>query len=141
MLLLHKSNSILFLLFVGIAQLTTTNAFLPSSPANNVGHQTTNYNGITFPRNIAKQGERTSDFQKIRVGKHGTDVIKISAATTDDDGETEEDQAKAKLLGTLVLLTVPISWGTYVPVGKSIFPTQYCTKRLFNINHLILLTI
>jgi hypothetical protein len=133
MLLLHKSNSIFFLLFVGIAQLTTTNAFLPSSPANNVRHQTTNFHGKSFPRNIAKQEERTSNFQKIRVGKHGSDVIKISAATTDDDSETEEGQAKAKLLGTLVLLTVPLSWGTYVPVGESIFQ-QSIVQNVFLTN-------
>lgn len=112
------------MLFVGIAQLTTTNAFLPSSPANNVRHQTTNFHGKSFPRNIAKQEERTSDFQKIRVGKYGSDVIKISAATTDDDSETEEGQAKAKLLGTLVLLTVPLSWGTYVPVVRYLYTIQ-----------------
>lgn len=41
---------------------------------------------------------------------------KISAATTDDDGATEANQAT--VLGALVLLTVPLSWGTYVPVGE-----------------------
>jgi hypothetical protein len=138
MLLLHKSNSIFFLVFGGITQLTTTNAFIPRSPANNIVGHRTNFYGIILPHNIAK-GERTSDFQNIRGGKHGHDLIKISAATTDDDSGGEEGQEK--LLGTLVLLTVPLSWGTYVPVGKSMFPTQYCTIRLLNKNHLILLTI
>ncbi len=50
-----------------------------------------------------------------RVERNGF-ATRMCAATTDDDGAKEADQAT--LLGALVLLTVPLSWGTYVPVGE-----------------------
>ena len=104
MLFLQKSNIVFFLFFGGVTRLTRTNAFLPRLPSNDEGHKTSFYN-------TAKK-ERISNFQQIGVGKN-SHVTKISAATTDDDSGKE-----AKLLGTLVLLTVPLSWGTYVPVGE-----------------------
>eukprot|EP00536_Pseudo-nitzschia_multiseries_P010737 jgi/Psemu1/203994/e_gw1.337.42.1 len=47
---------------------------------------------------------------------------KISAATTDDGKRSPE--AEATLIGTLVLLTVPLSWGTYVPVVRYLYAIQ-----------------
>ena len=115
-------NSIIvfcFLVFNEITQLARTNAFIPGLPINYAGHPTI-ASGKSFYRNISEE-ERTISFEKIGIRKNGS-VTKLSAATTDDDGGTEEGQGR--LIGTLVLLTVPLSWGTYVPVGESILCLQ-----------------
>jgi len=119
MLFLNKSNSTLFLLFAGVTQLTRTNAFLPRLAANNVGHQI-KFSSTFVSCSIAKE-LRLANLEKIRVGKNNY-VTKISAATTEDDSGKEDDQAK--LLGTLVLLTVPLSWGTYVPVVRYLYTIE-----------------
>ena len=104
-----------FLLLIGITQLAHTNAYLPRLPVNYAGHQA-GYSRSISVENVLKD-ERIAAFKKeaSRVERNGF-VTKLSAATTDDDGATEANQAT--LLGALVLLTVPLSWGTYVPVGE-----------------------
>ena len=67
-------------------------------------------------------------FRDVLVGVENR-VTKLSAATTDDDSGGEGSQGT--LIGTLVLLTVPLSWGTYVPVGKLIL------KRKIQIEFLV----
>eukprot|EP00535_Pseudo-nitzschia_heimii_P002817 CAMPEP_0197185762 /NCGR_PEP_ID=MMETSP1423-20130617/12639_1 /TAXON_ID=476441 /ORGANISM="Pseudo-nitzschia heimii, Strain UNC1101" /LENGTH=414 /DNA_ID=CAMNT_0042636911 /DNA_START=227 /DNA_END=1471 /DNA_ORIENTATION=- len=61
---------------------------------------------------------RIPDFKKSNGGRSDF-TTKISSTATDDDSATNED--KATLLGTLVLLTVPLSWGTYVPVVRYLY--------------------
>lgn len=119
MMFFHETNSCSFLLlfFVGITQLTTTNAFLP--------RLTTNVNQIiiaerNFSRCVVKEVGKVN-FKKNRIGKTSY-VTTLYAATTDDDKGTEEDQAT--LLGSLVLLTVPLSWGTYVPVVRYLYTIE-----------------
>jgi hypothetical protein len=121
MLFLRKANSVVVVLLVGIiVQLIRTDAFPLRLRANSVRHQTS-FSGKQFSRNIA-QIERVINIQENSwVGKNNHAATKLSAAATDDESGEEENQAT--LLGTLILLTVPLSWGTYVPVGESV-PTR-----------------
>ena len=94
-------------------QLATTSAFQSGLPAHNVGHQN-NPSWNKIPRS-ASTGEKIGSFRNSEIG-YRRQVTRIAAATTDDD--SGKGERRAALLGTLVLLTVPLSWGTYVPVGE-----------------------
>ena len=114
MLLLQNLNGMCLLLLSGINFLAETHAYLPRLPVNYEGHQS-HFSRNNLLDRVAKE-DRIVSFKESRVGKNS---FVTSAATTDDDGGKESGQAT--LLGTLVLLTVPLSWGTYVPVGESIY--------------------
>ena len=109
MFFLHKSNGVFLLLFCGIVLLKRTDAFLSTCPS----HAKFQANP---PRKMWKEN-KMAKFRDVLVGG-GNRVTKLPAATTDDDSGGEE--SRGTLIGTLVLLTVPLSWGTYVPVGKLI---------------------
>ena len=116
----HHLNTIRTLLLVATAYLTRTNAYLPRLPVNHALHQT-HFSRNSILDNIAKE-ERLARFEKSSVGKNRI-ATEISAVTTDGDGGKEASQAT--LLGALVLLTVPLSWGTYVPVGELMYRDQF----------------
>lgn len=111
-----RATSLLFLILGTITQLTRTTAFVPKCIANNVGNKV-NISAKKFPCGIATE-DQMSDFKKITVGK-GYCVTRIFSTTTDDDSGREIDQAT--LLGTFILLTVPLTWGTYVPVVRYLY--------------------
>ena len=108
-----RSTLTLLVLFGRITHQAITNAFVPKLAVDNAVHKK------IFTRKTSPFGEvtdyRIPDFKKSNGGRSYF-TTKISSTATDDDSATNEE--KATLLGTLVLLTVPLSWGTYVPVGK-----------------------
>ena len=95
---------------------TTTNAFQTRLPVNNNVVQRIKASRKNLHHKTV-EGKRLSSFKNNDPNYNHYHTTKLSAATTDDENQSEEE--KATLLGTLVLLTVPISWGTYVPVGES----------------------
>lgn len=106
----RKLIGIFPLLLCGIS---ITNAYLPQLPVNSVAHKSRfSHEGVL--RNLETK-EAFVNFRHVETPNRIV-TTKISAATTDDDSGSIEGQAT--LLGTLVLLTVPLSWGTYVPVGE-----------------------
>ena len=124
MLFRDKATFILLGLFGRITHLTRTSAFIPKLTAENAGYKR-NFRGKNSPfeRGI---DERNFGLKKVGIKIESAFMTTVLSTATDDDtvGETE----KATLLGTLVLLTVPLSWGTYVPVGECIFRDRTVLK-------------
>ena len=110
---LFRNAPRVLVLLCSCLQLATTSAFQSGLPAHNVGHQN-NPSWNKIPRS-ASTGEKIGSFRNSEIG-YRRQVTRIAAATTDDD--SGKGERRAALLGTLVLLTVPLSWGTYVPVGE-----------------------
>ena len=115
---LHKPNRLFVLLICcGFIQLTTTNAFRSTLQLNTVVHRI-NFAGKDGRDSHRGKGGNSFEKSGLRYN-YNYDTTKLPAATTEDDNEGQQKQGT--LIGTLVLLTVPLSWGTYVPVGKYIF--------------------
>ena len=113
MLFLDKSTFTFLVLFSGITERTRTRAFVSNLAIDNAGHKRF-FSGKASPFEKSME-EKTTDSEKIAC-RNSDVVTRISSTTTDSDNGRDIDEAR--LLGTLVLLTVPLSWGTYVPVGE-----------------------
>uniref|UniRef100_A0A7S4ANE6 EamA domain-containing protein n=1 Tax=Pseudo-nitzschia australis TaxID=44445 RepID=A0A7S4ANE6_9STRA len=121
----QKTSRLFLLLFCcGLMMIrlpTTTNAFQTRFPANNNMVQRIKVSGKNMHHKTV-EGKRLPSFKTNYPNYNHYHTTKLSAATTDDENQSEEK--KATLLGTLVLLTVPISWGTYVPVVRYLYEIQ-----------------
>jgi len=112
----RKSIGIFLLLLCGVS---ITNAYLPQLSVNSVGHKSR-----FSQEGILRNPQTKEAFVNLKHLETTNRIVttRISAATTDDDRGNIEDQAT--LLGTLVLLTVPLSWGTYVPVVRYLYKIE-----------------
>ena len=95
------------------------------------GHAFTSCRGLTRTRikNVDSTCPviRRSPLPKSRLLSNRRSSELISATNNnevDNNNDKQSFQIPDKLLGTLVLLTVPISWGTYVPVVRYLYAIQ-----------------
>jgi len=136
MVVFHTTIRVFFGLFCCglflLSHLTpTTTAFQSRLPSTNkfvhrIHHRcsgkNTHQNNVGPTTLLSKSTTRANRYHSNCVHNRRDSSTKISAATTDDENQSQE--ARATLIGTLVLLTVPLSWGTYVPVVRYLYAIQ-----------------
>lgn len=80
----------------------------------------------TKASNIDPVSSRSLPLNPLSKSRRLTPRIKIHPVRASKNGIEQNDEFRIpdKLLGTVVLLTVPLSWGTYVPVVRYLYAIQ-----------------
>ena len=135
---LMKPNRLLLLICCGFIEVAKINAFqqgrlLGDNYFLSSISSTSSSKKIGWTRR-GKIGDNNKAASQIRIntviyfdrGKgHNEHSTSISATPSTTEGMNDGSQKqKDTLIGTLVLLTVPISWGTYVPVVRYLYTIQ-----------------
>jgi drug/metabolite transporter (DMT)-like permease len=137
---LMKPSRLLLLLCCGYIEVTKINAFqqgrlLGDNYFLSSISSTSSSKKIEWTRrgNIGDNNKATSQIRRIKTiiyfdrGKGQNEHLTSISATPSTEGVNDDGsqpQQKDTLIGTLVLLTVPISWGTYVPVVRYLYTIQ-----------------
>jgi hypothetical protein len=103
--------------------LTSSDAFLIRQRIGDVGSLFSKGN----PATVETEGNTTYDSNSLRISKVGRSRLSAHKSEASDDSGGEKKPASIlsdRSLGILVLLTVPLSWGTYTPVVKYLYEIQ-----------------